>query len=145
MSDMSDVLHAAMRGAVAAAAMTGMRALTVSLGLVEQPPPDAIAERGRLLDRVPPERRRAVVELAHWAYGAQGGAVFGMLPAVVRRRALAGPVYGLVLWLGFELGIAPLLGLRHAEEPRPADRVALAVDHVLYGFVLSELRSRPQR
>jgi hypothetical protein len=29
-----DVLHAALRGAIAAAAMTGMRALTVSLGLV---------------------------------------------------------------------------------------------------------------
>jgi len=40
-----EVLHSAMRGAIAAAAMTGMRALTVSLGLVEQPPPQAIAER----------------------------------------------------------------------------------------------------
>jgi hypothetical protein len=141
---MTDVPHAAMRGAIAAAAMTGMRALTVSLGLVDQPPPDAIAEHGRLLDKVPPERRRAAVELAHWAYGAQGGAMFAMLPAFVRRRALAGPVYGLALWLGFELGIAPLLGLRHATDPRLAQRAAIAADHALYGLVLSEMRRRPQ-
>ena len=68
-----------------------------------------------------------------------------MLPEGLRRSSWSGPVYGLVLWLGFELGIAPLLGLRHAKEPRPAEQIALAADHVLYGFVLSELRSRPRR
>jgi hypothetical protein len=140
-----DVLHAALRGAIAAAAMTGMRALTVSLGLVEQSPPQAIAERGGLLERIPPDRRRAAIEIAHWAYGAQGGAVFGMLPEALRRMPWAGPVYGLVLWGGFELGIAPILGLPHAQESRPTDRAALAADHALYGLVLSEMRPRPQR
>ena len=101
--------------------------------------------QGRLLDRVPPQHRRAAIEIAHWTYGAKGGAVYGMLPEGLRRRRWSGPLYGLVLWLGFELGIAPLLGLRHAQEPRPAERVALAADHALYGFVLSELRSRPRR
>ncbi|MEA2179386.1 MAG: hypothetical protein QOG77_2683 [Solirubrobacteraceae bacterium] len=142
---MSDVLHAALRGAVAAAAMTGMRTLTVSLGLVQDPPPEAIAERGRLLEKVPPERRRAAIELAHWTYGAKGGALFGMLPEGLRRRAWSGPLYGLALWVGFEAGIAPLLGLRHAQEPRPAERVALLADHLLYGYVLSGLRRESQR
>ena len=36
------VAHAALRGAVAAMAMTGMRVLTVSLGIVDEPPPQAI-------------------------------------------------------------------------------------------------------
>jgi hypothetical protein len=141
----SDVLHAALRGTIAAAAMTGMRTLTVSLGLVEQPPPQAIAEQGRVLERVPPERRRAAIELAHWTYGAKGGALFGMLPEGLRRRAWAGPVYGLALWLGFEAVIAPLLGLKHAQEPRPVERIALAADHALYGFVLSGMSNRRQR
>ena len=39
---MKEVLHAAFRGIVAAMAMTGMRRLTVNLGIVEQTPPDAI-------------------------------------------------------------------------------------------------------
>ena len=141
-----EVLLSALRGAIAASAMTGMRTLTVSLGLVEEPPPQEIAEQGSgLLAKVPPERRRAAIELAHWTYGAKGGALFGMLPEGLRRMPWAGPVYGLVLWAGFELGIAPVLGLPHAKEPRPAERAALAADHALYGFVLSGMRRRPQR
>jgi hypothetical protein len=71
--------------------------------------------------------------------------VFGALPETVRRRPWAGPAYGLVVWLGFELAIAPVLGLSQAKRERPVDRLALAADHVLYGLVLSEMRRRPQR
>jgi hypothetical protein len=49
-------------------------------------------------------------------------------------------VYGLVLWLGFELGIAPVLGLSQATRLRPVDCLALAADHLLYGLVLSGMR-----
>jgi len=55
----------------------------------------------------------------------------------VRRRFWAGPIYGLVVWLGFELGIAPALDLMQAKRLRPVDRLALAADHVGYGLVLS--------
>lgn len=142
----SEVAHASLRGAIAAAAMTGMRAFTVDLGLVQQTPPQAIARQRAhgLLRRVPRKRRRAVIELAHWGYGAAGGAAFAALPQTVRRRAWAGPAYGLVVWLGFELCLAPLLGLRQARRRRPVERAALAADHVLYGLVLSEVRARPQ-
>jgi hypothetical protein len=141
-----EVAHAALRGAIAAMAMTGMRAFTVDLGIVEQTPPQAILKqhaRG-LIHRVPRGRRRAAVELAHWAYGAGGGAAFAALPAGVRRRPWAGPAYGLAVWLGFEVCLAPVLGLKRAREPRAAERVALAADHLLYGLVLSEIRARPQ-
>jgi hypothetical protein len=37
-----------------------------------------------------------------------------------------------------------LLGLTQAKRLRPAERSALAADHLLYGFVLSEMRRRPQ-
>jgi hypothetical protein len=140
------VLHAGLRGAIAAMAMTGMRAFTVDLGLVEQTPPEAIfKQRARgLIRRVPRGRRRSALELAHWSYGAAGGAAFGMLPESVRRRARAGPVYGLVVWLGFEVGIAPALGLTQARKLRLAERAALAADHLLYGLVLSETRRTPR-
>jgi hypothetical protein len=142
-SRLGDVLHSAARGAVGAMAMTGMRVMTTELGLLEQTPPKAVSrQRARglraLLRRAPRRQRRGLVEAAHWAVGTGGGAAFGALPRRVRRRRWAGPVYGLMVWLGFELGIAPALGLSQAKRLRPVDRLALAADHLLYGSVLSE-------
>jgi hypothetical protein len=141
-----ELAHATVRGAVAAMAMTGMRAFTQSAGIVKQTPPEAIIrQRARgLIRKVPRKRRRAAVELAHWGYGAMGGLAFGVLPDAVRRRAWAGPVYGLAVWMGFEAAIAPAVGLKHADKVRPLERLGLAADHLLYGFVLSETRKRPQ-
>jgi hypothetical protein len=141
-----ELAHAALRGAIAAMAMTGMRVVTVNLGIVKEPPPQqVIRQRARgLLRAVPRKRRRSAVELVHWSYGAAGGVTFGMLPDEIRRRPWAGPAYGLGVWLGFELGLAPALGLSHAKRPRPAERLGIALDHLLYGLVLSEFRARPQ-
>jgi hypothetical protein len=127
-------------------AMTGMRAFTVNVGIVEQTPPQAILKqkaRGIML-LVPRNKRRAVIELFHWVYGAGGGAAFAALPDEMRRRRWAGPLYGLAIWLSFELGVAPVLGLSQARELRPLDRAGLAADHLLYGLVLGEMRARPQ-
>jgi hypothetical protein len=81
-----------------------------------------------------------MIEGAHWAFGAGGGAAFGALPRDWRRRRWAGLVHGLVVWLGFELGIAPALGLSQAKRVRAVDRLALAADHLLFGFVLTATR-----
>jgi hypothetical protein len=144
----ADVAHGALRGAVAAMAMTGMRAFTVNAGIVEQPPPQAIIRQrvpgmGRF--GVRRKRRRVVEELFHWGYGAGGGAAFAVLPEPVRRRTWAGPAYGLAIWLGFEVAIAPVLGLKQARQLRLMERAALAADHLLYGFVLTETRRRTSR
>jgi len=142
------VLHGASRGVVGAMAMTGMRVITTELGLVEETPPQAIGRqpaRGlrKLLRRAPRRQRKGLLEAAHWAFGAGAGAAFGALPHAVRRPRWAGPIYGLVVWVGFELGIAPALGLSQSRRLRPIDRVALAADHLLYGVVISEPR-RPR-
>jgi hypothetical protein len=140
-----DVLSGAAWGTVGAMAMTGMRVITTELGLVEQTPPEAVSRqraRGlrKLVRRAPRKQRRGMIEAAHWAFGAGGGAAFGALPREVRSRRWVGPVYGLLVWLGFELGIAPALGLRQAKRVRPVDRAALAADHLLFGLVLSATR-----
>jgi hypothetical protein len=139
------VLSGAACGTVGAMAMTGMRVITTELGVVEETPPQALSrQRARgvrsLLRRAPRKQRRGLVEAAHWAFGACGGAAFGALPSEVRDRRWAGPVYGLVVWLGFELGIAPVLGLSQAKRVRLLDRLGIAADHVLYGLVLSATR-----
>lgn len=69
------------RGGVASMAMTGMRQMTKGFGLVEQTPPDAIVKQraSGLLVRSPrlaflvAKRETALIELAHWFYGAVGG------------------------------------------------------------------------
>jgi hypothetical protein len=132
----NEVAHAAMRGAIASMAMTGMRVVSVSLGLVEQPPPQQIAGESS-------GARRAAVELAHWGFGAAAAAAFGSLPSSWRQRPWTGPMYGLLIWSGFE-ATAPLLGLPHAEGPRVRQRFAFAADHALYGFILDETRRAPQ-
>lgn len=142
------VLEGAVRGAIASMAMTGAREFMRHIGLLEEPPPESIflkklvRRRPRGVEHGPV---RAGVELAHWSYGAAAGAVFAALPGYLRRSAWSGPLFGLLVWTSFELGIAPLLGLPQARRRRRLDRLALAGDHVLYGFMLSEdatLRSR---
>lgn len=142
----SEVAQGALRGAIAAMAMTGMRTGTESLGLVDEAPPQSIfRQRARfLLWTLPRKRQRAAVEFSHWAFGALGGVVYALLPDSVRQRAWSGPVYGLAVWLGFEFGLAPALRLDEAREMRPVERAAVAADHLLYGLVLSETRRRPR-
>jgi hypothetical protein len=125
-----------LRGTVAAMAMSGARSLTTSLGLVRMTPPEEIGRHGAaaLLARVPPERRGAALELAHWAYGAAGGALFAATSA---RGRTAGVAYGIALWALFEAVVAPTLGAPHRERPT-TERLALLADHVLYGFILAD-------
>jgi hypothetical protein len=140
-----EIALAALRGVIGAAAMSGMRELTVSLGIVDEPPPRAIARQQTkgLFHVVSRRRRRIGVELMHWFYGGVAGIVFGLMPEGLRRRAWFGPAYGVALWVGFDRVQAPLMGLKQAEAG-PAERIALIADHLLYGFVLSEMRRRPQ-
>jgi hypothetical protein len=127
-------------------AMTGVRTFAGGLGIVRETPPEAIASEaaGGLLSKVQPQYREAAVELLHWAVGAGGGAMFGLLPAAARKQPWIGAGYGLAMWFGFETVIGPVLGLGRHQEPRAAERLMLAADHLLYGLVLSGSRhSRP--
>ena len=130
-----------LRGVVAAMAMSGMRSVTTQLGIVQLTPPDELGRHGAgasLLELVPPERRGAVLELAHWAYGGLGGSAFALLPQRARRSKAVGTAYGLALWALFEAVIAPVAG---ADRKRPVEeRAALAADHALYGLVLTSGR-----
>jgi hypothetical protein len=126
-----------LRGVAAAMAMSGVRSVTTALGLVRLTPPEEVGSHGAapLLARVRPERRGAALELAHWSYGALGGAVFDALPTGARRSRLAGAAYGVGLWVFFETVVAPILGAPQRERPT-SERATLIADHVLYGLLL---------
>lgn len=142
-TDLASIARAAARGWVAAMSMTGVRELTANLGLMESSPPEAIVERHgpRPVRSLRPEHRAAVIQVLHWCYGAGGGAVFGLLPRPIRAHPMTGPMYGLVVWLIFELGIAPALGLhtgmRRGRHRPLLGRAVVAGDHLLYGFVVA--------
>ncbi len=138
-----DVAHAAARGIVAAMAMTGMRAVTGGAEMLAETPPQAVFRQRLqpLLKSVPRRRRNVAIELAHWAYGAAGGAAYAFVPSALRSRPYTGPAYGLAIWAGFEFGVVPALGLRQwRRTDRNIERLALVGDHLLYGLVVSEIR-----
>lgn len=131
------MIHALFRGVVGAMAMSGVRVFAKHAGLVREDPPQ------RLVRKKAGRRSRVIGELVHWGMGGAFGAVFGMLPDEVRRRPWSGPVYGVVVWIGFDAVAAPLLGLER-NWPKGRERAVFIADHALYGLVLSELRSRPR-
>jgi len=137
---MSDVLGSMRRGTVAAMAMSGMRELTISLGLVDRPPPDEIADEGvpALFAAIPARYRDGAIELAHWGYGAGMGVVYGLTPRALRRRRWFGPLFGLGIWAFFERIVVPTLRLRRAGQRPLGERVATVADHLLYGVIVSQ-------
>jgi hypothetical protein len=137
--DAASAVRASVRGLIAAMAMSGMREFTANAGLLEKSPPEAIVERHapEKVKRLTAEHRSAIIELAHWCYGAAGGAAFGVLPRRLRSDPRIGPVYGLFVWLVFELGVGPLLGVQYREQKRLTHRAMLALDHVMYGVVVA--------
>ena len=136
------VVRAAVRGVVAAMAMTGMRTFTEEAGWLEEAPPDAVFSQDPtgVLARIPESKRPIVIELSHWAFGAVGGVAFMTTPAAVRKHPWAGPLYGLLVWGAFEAVIAPALRLSQARRLRLLDRAMLAFDHVLYGAIVAGSR-----
>jgi hypothetical protein len=139
MGTTSSVISGTARGVVAAMAMSGLRRMTTTLGLVADTPPEAIVASTlpAIFERIPEERRPVIVEAVHWAYGGLGGAAFGLLPRKVRRHPLTGLIYGALFWTAFEVGIAPALGLPQAHRQKPEEEAALLLDHLLYGVVVA--------
>ena len=136
-------------GCVGAMAMTGVREVTTSLGLVDAAPPAQVAKHGLpgLFGRIPEDRRPAAAELAHWGFGTVLGAVYSVLPRAVRRHRLTGPAFGLATWAAFEAFAAPALGLPHATNPSARQRLAIAADHALFGAIVagSHAAAEPRR
>ncbi|HMO10138.1 MAG TPA: hypothetical protein PKB06_01210 [Actinotalea sp.] len=138
----TDLMRGAVHGAIAAMTMTGFRSLATRAGPLDRTPPEAMVEEQApdVVSELPQDKREAVAAIAHWAYGAAGGVVHALLPTALTRNRWWGPAYGTVLWLGYEVGLAPLLDLHDPKTRTNGERAMIAVDHVLYGVVLTRLR-----
>ena len=120
-----------------------MRSVTTKLGLVRMTPPEEISTQGArpIFERIPQAQRETARELAHWGFGAAAAIAFARLPAAMRAKRLAGPLYGMSIWALFDATIVPLLGDPQRKRP-PAERAALAADHVLYGAIIGSSEGR---
>jgi uncharacterized membrane protein YagU involved in acid resistance len=134
----SEIIHAKLRGVIGAMAMTGLRVFALHLGLIREDPPSRLVrkQRGR--------KPRWIVELVHWAMGGIFGIGYALLPQSLRQRGWTGPVYGVFVWLGFETFVAPFFGLKQRGWPKGRERLVFLADHMLFGFVLDEMRQRPR-
>jgi hypothetical protein len=143
---MTEIIHAKLRGVIGAMAMTGMRVFALHAGLIREDPPSRLTRKQArgVLKRVPRKRRRVVVEFVHWAVGGVFGIVYGLLPERFRQHAWSGPLYGVLVWMGFDAFVAPALGLTERDWPKGRERTVFVADHIVYGFVLDELRARPR-
>jgi len=134
------------RGALAGTFATGAMSLFM-LGArranwLGTPPPKKLTDR--LLGTLGHPRRAwsswPLTALNHAAFGAAAGVPFAVVAARLRTpvgRALAGSVYGALVWSAMYQGVLPALGVMAKPRwDRPGRPTAMLLAHVIYGACL---------
>jgi hypothetical protein len=147
----AEVLEGAAAGALATIAMSAAMFGFRRLGLMGEMPPEKITSG--VLDRLGVRRSRIAQDLLasanHVAFGAGGGATFGLVrrwvPSSIPTPPL-GVVFASAIWAVSYAGLAPILGLM---PPPQKDRVgrplSMIAAHLVYGTVLAFLVDRFSR
>jgi uncharacterized membrane protein YagU involved in acid resistance len=146
---MSDLVTRSLAGAAAGLTATGPMTLFMEAARPllhpahqEPLPPRRVTERAAakvdLHDDMTEPEKKAATGVAHFAYGAGAGAVYGAVsPLMPFGPVLNGVAYGLGVWAGSYLGLMPALGLHPPATREPAGRNALMIGaHVVWGAVL---------
>jgi uncharacterized membrane protein YagU involved in acid resistance len=91
-------------------------------------------------DEVDRTDRIVLTTIAHFAFGAAAGAVYGATLGSRRSSALKGMVYGIAVWaLAYGVGL-PSLGLHPSAADDTEERnVTLVASHVVWGATLGRL------
>lgn len=105
-----------------------------------------LARRLRLERHLGEPERTGVTLLAHFGYGAAGGAVYASLASWLPMPPIAGgTVFGVLVWLGSYLGWLPAMGILAPATRHPARRNALMIGaHLLWGATTGLLVARLQ-
>lgn len=142
MNLLSRVLAGALSGVLSTVALTGLRKSLAAVGVVGRTAPEQVVRRLEevgLLDGWSPGARRALVVLAHLAYGTAIGASFGALRRTVGgggSEASAGAALGVLGWAANWAGVLPALGVHEPPWRSNTPKVLLpVVDHAFFGAV----------
>jgi hypothetical protein len=141
--------RAATWGAIATVPMSAVMLIGQHLGWMREQPPEALTEealdRADLLEERSGETVHAFAVASHFAFGAAGGALYGLLRRVAPRAPAvsSGVAFGLGIWGASYRGWIPALDLLPAEE-RPGRRGTLVMiaAHAMYGATLGALSRR---
>ena len=134
----------ALAGLIATLAMSAVMLVADRLGLMAEHPPERIVERGSKATGTPTSegQQNALASAAHLAFGAAGGAGFGLLAQLVRPAipgAFALP-WALAIWAGSYFGWIPALGiLPPPTRDSPGRASTMLVAHLVYGLSLGVL------
>ena len=144
MTGASALVDDARGGAIATVAMSAVMIAGDRTGFMGEQPPTAITRfaLGEAGVERPSVAASRIAPFTHLAFGASGGAVFGLLRRLVPGvpSGLLGVGFGLAVWAVSYKGWIPALGiLPPPEHDRPGRPVVMVVAHVVYGLVLARL------
>ena len=141
--DLQALRDGAVGGVVGTATMSAVMLVGEKTGLMPRQPPEDIAAAA--LDAVGVSERdektdEALAVLAHFGFGAAGGAVFGLLHRRLRLpipAAVHGVVFGSLVWAASYKGWIPALGiLPPPERDQPGRPATMLLAHWVYGATL---------
>lgn len=130
-------------GTVGAVAMQNVMARAQEAKVMGESGPEAVT--GHLLERADANTddrtEVSVTDLGHLAFGAAGGALFGLTLRLLPLPAmLVGPIFGRMVWETMYKGVAPAMGAMPApEDDRPGRPETMQNAHLVYGGVLGAL------
>lgn len=152
---MRDTVNSLLAGAAAGCAATApmtvvMEGVRRLLPRYEQDPipPRQITEQAAAAvgadDDLSDDQKDGVTALAHFAFGASAGAVYGLVaPLAPSRGVVTGMGFGLAVWAGSYLGWLPVAGLYKHPKHEPTGRhVTMILSHLVWGAALGQLHGR---
>ena len=141
--DLQALRDGAVGGIVGTVTMSAVMLVSEKTGLMPRQPPEDIAAAA--LDAVGVSERdektdEALAVLAHFGFGAAGGAIFGLLHRRLRLpipAAVHGVVFGSLVWAASYKGWIPALSiLPPPERDQPGRPATMLLAHWVYGATL---------
>lgn len=144
--DLEALRDGAIGGLVGTATMSAIMLAGEKTGLMPHQPPEDVTDAALDAAGVPvrsEEARDTLAFLAHFGFGAAGGAVFGLLHRRLRLpipAALHGVLFGSLVWAVSYKGWVPALGiLPPPERDRPGRPTTMLLAHLVYGATLGAI------
>lgn len=138
-------------GAIATVPMSAVMLVGQHLGWMREQPPEVLTEealgRADLLEEKSVETVHAFAVASHFAFGAAGGALFGLLRRVAPMPPAvpSGIAFALGIWGASYRGWIPAMNLLPAEQhPGRRGTLVMIAAHAVYGATIGALSHRAQ-